>query len=190
VQTKSLRPSVLPAILGSNFFLVGYRAFVRYRTVKGNHLRGLYILGSQTDSKRMTLLGNLFTHYRYSTIDVEPIFENGMISVTSSEADLKIVLGAKNATPQLPNDSPFATWAEARRFAGPLPFTFSYDPASRRVLIVEGVRQRWQPRPIEVLAHRVGFFDALDIKPKLANAFIVEDIPYSWKKGRTEKWDG
>ena len=26
--------------------------------------------------------------------------------------------------------------------------------------------------------------------PVLANAFVVENVPYYWKKGRTERWNG
>ncbi len=53
VQTKSLRPKGFPKILGNDFFLLGYRIFVKYQTNKGKRLRGLYILKSETDSKKM-----------------------------------------------------------------------------------------------------------------------------------------
>src|SRR3569833_3044424 len=46
VQTKHLRPKGFPKILGNNFFLIGYRVFVRYRNYAGKKLRGLYILRS------------------------------------------------------------------------------------------------------------------------------------------------
>ncbi len=50
VQTKALRPKDFPAFLGNDFFLMGYRIFVRYITPTGKRLRGLYILKSETDS--------------------------------------------------------------------------------------------------------------------------------------------
>ena len=65
VQTKHLRPANFPAWAGNDFFLTGYRIFVRYHTSKGRNLRGLYILKSETDSMRMKLLGNLLTNYNY-----------------------------------------------------------------------------------------------------------------------------
>ena len=46
---------------------------------------------------------------------------------------------------------PFSDWKEARRFAGPLPFTFTYNPASKKVLVIEGVRENWKPAPLKVL---------------------------------------
>jgi hypothetical protein len=42
VQTKGLRPKGFPAILGDDFFLTGYRIFVRYTNNAGKRLRGLY----------------------------------------------------------------------------------------------------------------------------------------------------
>ena len=44
VQTKSLRPKGTPKFLGNDFFLIGYRIFVRYTTSYNKRLRGLYII--------------------------------------------------------------------------------------------------------------------------------------------------
>ncbi len=72
-----------------------------------------------------------------------------------------------------------------------MPFTFTYNPSTKRVLIIEGVRENWTPKPVEVTDYHVPFLNALPLKaPVLANAFVVEKIPYSWKKGRTEQWNG
>ncbi|MEJ7664364.1 MAG: hypothetical protein WKG07_34995 [Hymenobacter sp.] len=43
VETHALRPKG-SRLLGQDFCLVGYRAFVRYVTPAGKRLRGLYIL--------------------------------------------------------------------------------------------------------------------------------------------------
>jgi hypothetical protein len=40
VQTKALRPKGFPKIMGNNFFLIGYRVFVRYTNSSGKKLRG------------------------------------------------------------------------------------------------------------------------------------------------------
>lgn len=191
VQTKALRPKGMPRFFGSDFFLIGYRVFVRYTNKLGKRMRGLYILRSETNSKRMEFFGNIFTHYDYSTIDVAVQTEGKLTTIESEKANLKIILKTTDEDPNLPAQSPFNSWKEARRFAGPLPFTFTYDPASRSVLIIEGVRQQWTPRPIEVIEHSIGFLRSLDLQTlTLANAFIVEDVPYYWKKGRIEQWRG
>src|SRR6476620_9039184 len=40
VQTKGLRPKGFPGFMGNDFFLIGYRIFVRYNTSEGKRLRG------------------------------------------------------------------------------------------------------------------------------------------------------
>ena len=189
VQTRRLRPKGFPGWLGQDFFLIGYRAFVRYPSPTGKRLRGLYILRSETDKSRMTVLGNLFTHYRYRTVDiVQPPTADGR-RIESRRGNFHVELAPAAPEVALPPGSPFATWAEARRFAGPLPFTFTVEAATGRVLIVEGVREHWQPQPVAVASYRAGFFEQLGFSHlQLANAFAVRDIPYSWKKGRTEQW--
>ena len=189
VQTRHLRPKGFPVWLGQDFFLIGYRAFVRYPSPTGKRLRGLYILRSETDQKRMTALGNLFTHYQYHTVDIAQRQEADRLTIASQQADFHVTLAPPAADVPLPSASPFATWAEARRFAGPLPFTFSVDAGSPRILIVEGVREHWEPQPVAVDSYHVGFFNQLNFSQMLlANAFSLRNVPYSWKKGRTEVW--
>jgi len=189
VQTRQLRPKGFPAALGQDFFLIGYRAFVRYPSPTDKRLRGLYILRSETDKKRMTLLGNLMTHYRYHTVDITQQHIAGRLRIESRQADFHVALAPPSTGVALPPQSPFATWAEARRFAGPLPFTFSADDAAGRMLIVEGVRQHWEPQPVAVESYHVGFLQHLGLSQLvLANAFSLRDVPYYWKKGRTEQW--
>jgi len=89
----------------------------------------------------------------------------------------------------LPAGSPFADWAAARRYAGPLPFTFTYDATRKQVLIIEGVRENWKPEPVRVLEQQFSFMDGLKLSEvRLANAFIIRNIPYYWKKGKIEPW--
>ena len=57
VWTRDLRPAGFPKFLGQNFFLAGYRIFTRLRDESGRNLRGLRILRSETDKRRMVLLG-------------------------------------------------------------------------------------------------------------------------------------
>lgn len=190
VQTRGLRPRGFPRLLGRDFLLLGYRIFVRYRNEGGRRLRGLYILRSETDRKSMELLGNLFTRYRYARTDVSLQDDGERTMVRSRSAGLRVTVDrTPDNGPSLPQGSPFASWQDARRFAGPLPFTFSVEPETRRVVIIEGVRTNWAPRPVRVLEHRVPFVDSLtDCTPVLASAFLTEQIPYRWKKGVVERW--
>ena len=191
VQTRQLRPQGLPAWLGNDFFLIGYRVFVRYTTAAGKRLRGLYILRSETDQRRMQWLGNLFTGYHYRTIDIRHAATQTGLEFHSERAGLhiEVALPAGEDLPELPAGSPFHSWQQARRFAGPLPFTFSYRPETQQVVLVEGEREAWRPRPGRVLRAQVGFIQELGLRNvRLASTFTMTDIPYRWKKGRTEQW--
>lgn len=189
VRTRNLRPAGFPKWLGRNFVLVGYRFFVRYRSAGGRTLRGLYILRSETDKRSMTWLGNLFTGYRYATTDVRIATMGDRMQVESPGTGLSLEMDLGDGA-SLPERSPFHQWAEARRFSGPMPFTFSADALKRRVLVVEGVRSEWKPRPVRVVRHRIPYLDQLGFAgARLANAFVVTHVPYHWKKGVSEPWE-
>ena len=190
VQTKSLRPKGFPKILGNDFFLIGYRVFVRFTNQAGKSLRGLYILKSETDKKKMGFFGNIFTHYNYTTTDIHQNSQNGVTEISSNNSGFKVrIENANDENISLPVGSPFTDWKEARRFAGPLPFTFTYNTSTKEVLIIEGVRENWKPMPVKVVDHNFSFIDNLKLDGvKLANAFIIRNIPYYWKKGKIEQW--
>ncbi len=191
VQTKSLRPKGFPKMLGNDFFLIGYRVFVRFTNQAGKNLRGLYILKSETDKRKMELLGNIFTHYHYTRTDISQNRQNGIIEIHSQKSGFKIrIERPDNENISLPIGSPFESWKEARRFAGPLPFTFTYNPVNSKILIIEGVRKNWNPMPVKVIDCNFSFIDNLKLNDvKLANAFIIRKIPYYWKKGKIEQWN-
>ncbi|HEV8286244.1 MAG TPA: DUF2071 domain-containing protein [Chitinophagaceae bacterium] len=191
VQTRTLRPKGLPKILGNDFFLIGYRVFVRFTNQASKSLRGLYILKSETNKKKMEFFGNIFTHYNYTTTDIHQNEQNGITEIYSDKSGFKIRMeNSNNENISLPAGSPFADWKEARRFVGPLPFTFTYNPAEKKILIIEGVRENWKPMPVKVIDCNFSFIDNLKLNNvKLANAFIIRNIPYYWKKGKIEQWN-
>ena len=190
VQTEALRPLGVPRALGRDFFLSGYRIFSRYRRPDGKILRGLRILRSDADDRLMVWGGNLFTHYRYrhcrvtterraDTLDIR-------IDTPNAEADLAVRAFVGAPAPAPPPGSPFPDLHVARRFAGPLPFTFDYEPESNRMVVIEGVREHWDPMPVRVEVARCTFvekppFDGAP--PRLANAFFLENVDYRWKRG-------
>lgn len=137
----------------------------------------------------MEWLGNVFTHYRYATTDISQMQDGSRYSVRSERSGLFV--SVDTATADLPSDSPFSDWKEARRFAGPLPFTFTYKSDTKQVLVVEGVREFWQPQPVSVLDYRVPYLAQLQVTDyRLASAFLVQNIPYHWQKGRLDEWNG
>jgi len=189
VQTKQLRPKGFPKILGNDFFLIGYRVFVRYINPSGKRLRGLYILKSETNKRNMQLLGNIFTNYNYTTTDIRQTTSNYEITIESKQSNFNLTIEISQSQVDLPSRSPFKDWKEARRYAGPLPFTFTYLADSHQVLIIEGVRQNWKPTPIKVNYYHFDFLNKLGLKQVvLASAFNINNIPYYWKKGKLEPW--
>ena len=189
VQTKELRPKGFPKFMSNNFFLIGYRIFVRYTSNEGKNLRGLYILKSETDKKKMEFMGNIFTHYNYTTTDINQSETDGTKNISSIKSNFKLTLDQVEQEVSLPENSPFSDWKEARRYAGPLPFTFTYNKETKEVLIIEGVRQNWTPSPVNVIDYNFEFLDTIKLqKPVLANAFVIRNIPYHWKKGKIELW--
>lgn len=190
VQTKSLRPKGFPKIIGNDFFLIGYRVFVRFTNQAGKTLRGLYILKSETDKRKMEILGNIFTHYKYTTTDIRQERQNGTMEIISNKSDFNIRIDdSADENISLPVGSPFADWKEARRYAGPLPFTFTFNPAKKKILIIEGVRENWKPTPVKVMGYHFSFIDRMKLNEvRLANAFVIRDIPYYWKRGKFEQW--
>ncbi len=189
VQTKELRPKGFPKFMGNDFFLIGYRVFVKYTDSRGKQLRGLYIIKSETNKKKMQLMANTFTHYNYTTTDITQTENTKSKKISSTISDFKVAFEKTNSTIVLPQKSPFSDWKEARKYAGPLPFTFTYNEKTNEVLIIEGVRKNWKPKPVKISEFNFSFLKTLNLEnPILANAFIIENIPYHWKKGRKELW--
>lgn len=192
VWTRHLRPAGFPKFLGQDFFLAGYRIFARLHDDSGRRLRGLRILRSETDRWRMVRLGNLLTRYNYRHVRVRSEVADATthlrIARTDGTPSLELAFDSEKAA-GLPPGSPFPDWATARRFAGPMPFTFSPE-ADGSVVVIEGTRSNWTPHPVAVREWRVGLFDEPPFRgttPILANAFAVERIPYRWERGRIVK---
>ena len=193
VQTRSMRPRFAPRLIGRDFFLTGYRIFTRYRTPSGKTLRGLRIIRSDTDSELMVRWGNRLTHYAYRKADVNYSTGDGVLEVKihtpNREADLHVRAHLAQEPASLPQDSPFPNLQVARRFAGPLPFTFDYEAESRSIIRILGVRQAWEPKTTRVEVMQNTFIERepfAGAHPILASAFHIANVPYRWERGVRE----
>jgi len=189
VQTEGLRPSLLPAAMGRNFFLSGYRIFTRLKG--GQSLRGLRILRSDTDRRAMVWAGNLLTHYNYSLCEAKVEERGGevrwRVRTPEGAADLDVTAHVAGVPAALPPGSVFRSLEEARRFAGPLPYTFDFEPETRSIIAIRAQRPEWNPQPVAVEVRRCAFLEGEPFSravPVLANAFYVHDVPYKWERGR------
>lgn len=190
VDTQGLRPRGFPKALGCDFFLAAYRIFSEFTTAEGRTLKGLKILRSYANRRRMVMGGNALTHYRYQLADVQSSRSETEIQVRlktpSGEGDLQVMADLRDRPAPLPPASPFQDLVEARRFAGPLPFTFDYEVETHSIVVIEGVRQHWHPEPVRVEVAENAFLKQPPFaaaEARLANAFLVQDIPYHWKRG-------
>lgn len=195
VQTRRLHPGFLPQALGVDFFLTGYRVFTRFASKPS--LRGLRILRSDTDRLLMAVGGNALTHYGYvhCRASMEANGDQLRVSVSSpgAAADLDVLADLSSRPAPLPAGSPFASLDDARRFAGPLPYTFDYEPETHSIVMIRATRSRWEPQPIAVAVRKAAFLERPPFNtatPKLANAFHVENVPYRWERGVVERLEG
>jgi hypothetical protein len=189
VWTKAMRPACFPECLGRDFFLAGYRIFTRLRDESGRRLRGLQVLRSETDKRGMVFTGNLLTGYGYRHVKVEITRDESITRVRSSlpggRPTLDLAIDTSPDAP-IPGGSPFPDWRTARRFAGPMPFTFT-GKGDGTFVVVEGARESWTPVAVRVMDWEVGLFHEgplAGVVPVLANAFKVENVGYRWEKGR------
>ena len=191
VETLNLRPRGFPKWLGRDFFLSGYRIFTRFVRPGQPTLRGLRILRSDTDRRSMVRLGNLFTHYGYRLAQVRVRDENSQYEIEvrtrDREADLHVVAALASRPAALPASSPFRSMEDARSFAGPLPFTFSYDAQLQKMVVITGVRRAWDPQPMQVEVQEASYLEQPRfVGARLANAFYLESTPYRWKAATLE----
>lgn len=190
VQARDLRPAFLPAWAGRDYALTGYRIFVKYRDQAGRTRRGLHILRSDTDKRSMKLGGNLLTHYRHQLADIEVTPAAGQLAVRittpAAGADLHVIACLARQQAPLPASSPFRSDRDARRFAGPLPWTFDYEPQTRSIVMIRGRRSHWQPRQVAVEVKTCRFLEQPPFGaagPRLASAFHVTGLDYRWERG-------
>jgi hypothetical protein len=188
VQTQALRPAGMPAAVGQDFFLAGYRIFTTFRTPGGRRLRGLRILRSDANRARMVSGGNLLTHYNYhrcaATVDTAGARIRIAVSTADHAGDVRVT--ADLSKPALPAGSPFASVGEARRFAGPLPFTFDFEAETGAIIAIQATRTAWRPAPVSVEVEHLAFFNQpvfAGCAPVLAAAFHVSNIDYRWERG-------
>lgn len=191
VQTRGLRPSRMPPAMGMDFFLTGYRVFAKFRppTPTGRTLRGLRILRSDANRRAMVLGGNMLTHYHYrlctSTVRRDGEVLAVDVRTPRGDADVSVRADLRPDAP-LPEGSPFKDWKEARRFAGPLPYTFDYERQTHSIVCIKGVREHWDPAPVRVQVGEMRFLQTPALaghQGRLASAFYASAIDYRWERG-------
>jgi hypothetical protein len=115
------------------------------------------------------------------------------IRTPRGEADLNVIARIAEGPAPVPEGSPFLSSKDARKFAGPLPYTFDYEPETHSIIRIRGVRQVWNPMPVAVEVRENTFLKQKpfrDATPILANAFYLRDVPYRWERGTLAHLEG
>jgi len=206
VKLNRLRPAFAPLSIGFSDVMVGYRVFCTMQVPRGRRrgpgsgpttegkaqdhqltLRGLRIVGSRTTNRLLQFGANASTRYSYGRMSsrVEQVGQVLEVQLRTEDHSADLTARAYLDRPDLPAGSVFADAREARRFAGPLPYTFSPDPDG--IVVVEADHNRWVPAPVAVEVDEATFFDHgpfAGAERRLSNAFYLTDVDYGWRPGR------
>jgi hypothetical protein len=135
----------------------------------------------------------LLTHYRAAHASIRWHGEGDRLGVQArswrGRTDLHLIVDLGQTPAQPPAGSPFPSWAQARPFAGPLPWTFAPDASGQAAVAVKGVRDRWNPRPLAIDHAEVALFQQPPFAaatPRLAAAFQLHDLAYAWTAGAVQ----
>jgi hypothetical protein len=193
VDLDGLRPAPLPRRLGITARFAGYRVFVRTTTATGRTRRGLKVLHTDTNRRPLVAGMRLLTRYRAAHAGIGWRRDHDLLSiqVASARGDSDLSVTATLATtPQAPPpSSPFRSWAHARPYAGPLPWTFAPDRAGTAAVMVKGIRDGWVPRPVAIEHTDVALFRRppfASAPARLAAAFRLHEVEYTWTAGTVE----
>jgi hypothetical protein len=133
----------------------------------------------------MVIFGNAFTRYRYRLADASCRLAGDKLEI-QIRPGVDVVADLASASAPLPEGSPFSDEREARRFAGPLPYTFHHEQETDSLVAVRGTRTGCEPRPAAVAVRELAFFASgpfADADATLANAFYVGGVDYRWERG-------
>jgi hypothetical protein len=138
----------------------------------------------------MVIGGNLLTHYNYRKCAARVRHVDGKLHIDVDDDQARVSLAAsisdRTSDPKLPPSSIFTSAKQARRCAGPLPYTFDYEKRTHGVVTILGKREKWAPRLVDVSVGQMSFFEQPCFEktnPRLASAFYLRDIPYRWERG-------
>ncbi len=187
LDTRQIRPRGFPTFTSNDFITIAFRVLVEYVKTDDKKFRGLYTLKSETNKSGLAFWGNVLNTYRFTATDLRIYKDEKNMSVFSYRSGLEIEATIDEHAIPLPPSSPFKDVEEAMEFTGSFPYIFIHDPDTKETLIIEGVRKNWKPRPVEIVQEHIEFIEEMDIRDvRLASAFLVENVPVVWKKGKKD----
>lgn len=189
-RVEAMRPRWTPRWLGVTYRHIGYRLHVRCRIEGQPSIEGLYFVRSDADRSMIACGGNWMTDFRFHEAEIALRTAEGAWGLTvhshDGEGDAS-VLAKPTAAARLADGSPFSSSAEAAEALKYQPFALAPTVDGRAIKLAEVFRDEsaWHESPIDVVAARWAFFDALGQQDaRLELATRVRPIDYRWRLGR------
>jgi len=191
---RGMRPSLVPALAGSNYYQIVYRAVVQLQETDGTVRPGVFFLRSDGNDPVMNFFGNRLTEFRFH------YFHRGAIGMFKRESDLLVSveskdgggdlvlhltdLGPANTLPAAPG---FKNVNDEKQTLVQLFHAYAYDPQRKVVYDLEIERGDWR---LQRLGYRDGFtaffaespFQMADPNP--VSSLYIRECSYVWKPMR------
>ena len=183
-EIGGLRPALLPAAAGLDYWHVAYRLHVRAQTESGAVVEGLHFLRSDCDSALVALAGNVVTDFRFHhaavTISGGTSEIAGQIRARGGDADFRL---SREAPSGLTPGSPFASLGEAAEWLKYKPFGVSpCGEGAINVVRVARDEAAWRSRLVTVEKARWEFLEQHETALEIC--YEVGPIDYQWERGR------
>lgn len=186
-RMEAMRPQGLPAMLGLDYWHVGYRVYAKAATDAGER-EGLYFLRSDCDRRLLALGGNLLSEFQFhvARIQVSEAGTETSIRVEAPGAQAALTLGRDRVT-TLAEGSPFTSIAEAEAFLKYKPCGLAQaGPGRVNLLPIRREEAAWRARPVQAIRQEWEYLRGLPgARPELA--FEVAPIEYRFDRGRIQE---
>jgi Uncharacterized conserved protein (COG2071) len=183
-EISGLRPALLPAAVGLDYWHVAYRLHVRAHTAAGVSIEGLHFLRSDCDRTLVALAGNFVTDFRFhrATVAVSevPSGITGQIRARGGDGEFRL---GREAPSRPAAGSPFASLEEAAEWLKYKPFGIS--PCGERAINVVRVARdeaAWRSRLVTVQKALWEFLEPYETALEIC--YEVAPIDYRWERGR------
>ena len=189
---RDLRPPGLPALFGTCFYQVSYRAAVRYRDAGGTSRRGGYFVRSETNHPVMRAVGNALAEFKFHDfgaadvvmlrdgdrltvgVDPEPAFPDGR---------LVTVVDTRHRTAPPPGSS----WSSLAELHDPLVECYDalgVDAEQGHLYILTIDRDPWNARFVEPQSVYSEYFDTGPLgqgAAEMDSVLHLEECRYRWR---------
>jgi len=184
IRLESVRPRLMPRVLGLSSENAAHRVAVRWLSQEGEK-EGVFIPRRDTGSVMNHIVGGrLFPgeHHR-ARFDVQEDSERISISMRSDDGEVSVEVQGR-IQDSLPNSSCFSSVAEASAFFEPGAVGYSVTSDKGRLDGMELRTQGWSVQPLQVEQVRSSYFTDVTKFPKGSVEFdcalIMRNLAHEW----------